>query len=479
MERGGTQSAQFVVSILLARLLPPEDFGLIALVLIFITLASVFVQSGFNTALIQKKTADEVDFSSVFYASLLLAGLLYAILFVAAPWLAAYFEQPKLALLLRVLGCLLFTGSLNSIQEAYVIRQMAFKKLFYRSIGAVIPSGIVGVGLAYLGFGIWALVWQQLTASILVCLIMWLTVRWRPKLIFSVERLAGLLSFGWKLLVSTLLDTGYINLRSLVIGKMFTPATLGYYSRGTQFPHLLIANINSSIQSVMLPTFSASQDDRGHLKKMMRRTIVTSSFIIFPMMAGLAAVATPLVRVLLGEKWMPCVPFLQIYCFIYAFWPIHTSNLSAINAMGRSDIFLKLEIIKKSLGVIVLIATIYLFKSAIGIALGGVFTTFTGIFLNTYPNKKLLGYGYFEQLKDIAPSFLLAVSMGTLTLGLGFLNINIYLLLLLQVLFGAAIYLTLAKLLCLECLDYLLKVLKARVVPKDTVADNLNNEFIN
>lgn len=462
LERIGTQGVQFVVAIVLARLLAPADFGLIALVTVFIALANVFVQSGLNTALIQKKDADNVDFSTVFYASLAIAALLYGALFIGAPLIADFYNgQTKLIPVIRVLGFILLMGAVNSVQEAYVARNMMFKKLFYRSIGAIIPSGIFGVALAYLGYGIWALVGQQLMNSFLICVIMWFTVKWRPQLVFSFARFKGLFSFGWKLLCSALLDTGYRNIRDLVIGKMFTPADLGFYNRGDQFPKIIITNINSSIQSVLLPSLSTVQDNRPRLKSLARRSIKTSAFLILPIMAGLAAVAEPLTLVVLGEKWLPAVPFIQICCFSYAFWPIHTTNLSAINAVGRSDVFLKLEIIKKCYGLAVLALAIWLFHSPIGIAASAAITAPLGSFVNAYPNKKLLNYGFGEQMKDFLPSFVLSVAMGIGIYCLsGMVCINPVFKILLFMLVGSLFYFGVAKMLHFECLDYIIQTIK-------------------
>jgi teichuronic acid exporter len=460
LERSGTQVVQFVVSIILARLLSPEDFGVIALVLIFIQLANVFIQSGFNSALIQKKDADNLDFSSVFWGSLIVTIFLYILLFISSPFIANYYERPILEPVLRVLGLTLFLGVFNSIQEAFIARNMLFKKLFYRSLGAIIPSGILGITLAYLGFAVWALVAQQLSNAFFICAIMWFTVKWRPEFLFSFNRLKSLFSYGWKLLVSALMDVGYNNLRSLVIGKMFTPATLGFYTRGNQFPNLIISNINSSIQSVMLPALSKEQDDLIKVKKMTRRAIVTSSFIILPLMAWLAAIAEPLVLIVLGKKWLPCVPFLQIYCLIYALWPIHTSNLSAIKAVGRSDLFLRLEIIKKILGLGILLNTVFIFHSPIAIALGGAVSGILSTFINAQPNKKLLSYGYFEQMKDILPFFVIAIIMGLGLWWLTRLHLSAIALLIILTLIGFLFYLAIAKLLHFECLDYLIKTIQ-------------------
>lgn len=466
LERIGTQGVQFVVAIVLARLLAPADFGLIALVTVFVTIANVFVQSGLNTALIQKKNADNLDFSTVFYSCLALAVVLYLGLFFGAPIIAKFYNnQVELIPVIRVLGLMLPLGALNSIQEAYVARNMMFKKLFYRSVGAIIPAGIIGVVCAYLGFGIWSLVAQQLLNALLICVIMWFTVKWRPSLSFSFERWKRLFSFGWKLLCSALLDTFYRNIRDLVIGKLFTPTDLGFYNRGDQFPKIIIANINSSIQSVLLPSLSTVQDDRVRLKSLARRSIKTSSFLILPMMTGLAAIAKPLTLVVLGEKWLPAVPFIQICCFSYAFWPIHTTNLSAINAVGRSDVFLKLEIIKKCYGLAVLALAIWLFRSPIGIAMSAAITAPLGSFVNAYPNKKLLNYGFIEQMKDFVPSFLLSIVMGAVVYCGGDLlaeklNLAPTLLLLVVSFGGAVFYFGLARAFRLEAFDYIVKTIK-------------------
>ena len=346
MERGGTQGIQFIVQIVLARLLLPEDYGLIALVTIFIALANTFIQSGFNTALIQKKDADEVDFSSVLYLSLLAAGILYIVLYMSSSVIANFYQEPELTSVLRVLSITLFFGAFNSIQNAYVAKNMMFKELFFSSLGAMLISGVVGVIAAYMGFGVWALVIQQLTNQCMVTVIMWFTVKWRPKFIFSLKRVKVLFSYGSRLLASALISRLYMDIGTLIIGRIYSPAILGFYNRGEQFPQLIVSNIDGSIQSVMLPTLSAHQDDRVRVKDMVRRSIVTSSFIMLPMMVGLAVVAEPVVKILLTDKWLPSVPFLRIFCASYALMPVHTANLQAINALGRSDIFLRLEIIK-------------------------------------------------------------------------------------------------------------------------------------
>lgn len=458
MERGGTQGIQFIVQIVLARLLVPNDYGIIALIAIFITIANVFVQSGFNTALIQKKDANETDFSSVFYLSLFVASLLYLIIFFVAPLISEFYDTPQLISVLRVLSITLFFGAFNSIQNAVVSRNMQFKMLFYGSLGAILVSGTIGIVLAYAGFGVWALVAQQLANQFMITVILWFTVKWRPKLIFSFERIKGLFSYGWKLLVSSLIDTLYINLRSLIIGKIYNPAMLGFYNRGDQFPQIIVTNIDGSIQSVMLPTLASEQDNKQRVKELVRRSIVTSSFIVFPLMIGLAITAEPLVKILLTDKWLPCVPFLQIFCASYALYPIHTANLQAINALGRSDIFLKLEIIKKIIGLIILGVSI--FYGVYAIAIGMLITGIIATFINAYPNLKLLNYSYMEQCRDIIPSLLLSLVMGAVVYNFKWFNMVSWLTLIIQVCVGGIIYIGMAKIFKLECYSYLIITLK-------------------
>jgi O-antigen/teichoic acid export membrane protein len=464
MERSGTQGIQFIVQLVLARILLPEDFGIIAIITIFITIANVFVQSGFNTALIQKKDANEADFSSIFYLSLLISILLYIILFFTAPVIGAFYDMPQLILVVRILSITLLFGALNSIQNAVVVRKMQFKKLFLSSLGAMVASGTVGIVLAYESFGIWALVTMQLTNQLLITVILWFTVKWRPRLLFSLERVKGLFSYGWKILVSSLIDTLYQNLQSLFIGKIYTPSMLGFYNRGQQFPQLIVSNINGSIQTVMLPALASQQDNRQRVKDMVRRSIVTSSFLIFPLMVGLAVIAEPLVTILLTEKWLPAVPFLQIYCISYALWPIHTANLQAINALGRSDIFLKLEIIKKIIGLAILSVTV--FYGVYAIALGVVVSGLVSSLINAYPNHKLLNYSYREQWKDVMPSVLLSLIMGGAAYSIQWLEMTAWVTLLVQGCIGIIIYFGLAKIFKLESFNYLTVTIKQMVIKK-------------
>ena len=460
MERIGAQGVGFVVSLFLARLLTPEDYGQVALVTVFITILNTFALSGIGTSLIQKKETDELDYSTVFHFNIIFSILIYGILFLCAPLIGKFYNDQSLILLVRVLGISIIISGANNVQRSYVSKTMQFRRFFFSTIIGTLVSGVVGVAMAYKGMGTWAIVGQQLTNQIMDTVILWFTVGWRPKKLFSFSRLKVLYSFGWKLLVSSLIDTVYTNLYSLVIGKFYDANTLGLYNKGVQFPNLIVSNINGPIQSVLLPAMSYEQDNRRRVKEMTRRSIVTSSFLIFPMMIGMAAIAKPMIILLLTEKWVACVPFVQISCITLAFYPIHTANLQAINAMGRSDIFLRLEIIKKFIGLGLLIVAI-----PFGVYVMVWFKALSSLIstvINAYPNKKLLGYSYLEQVKDLLPSILSSAVMGILVWSVDLLNLNTIITILLQIILGTAVYFGIAKVFKFECFEYLVGMIKRK-----------------
>lgn len=458
-ERCGAQLVTFIVSIVLARILLPEDYGAIALITVFTTILQVFVDSGLGTALIQKKDADETDFSSVFYFNFIVCIVLYIGLFMAAPMIAQFYNDETLTPVIRIIGLTIVVSGVKGIQQAYVSRNLLFKRFFFSTIGGTIFSAVVGIGLAYAGCGVWALALQQLTNTLVDTIILWLTVRWRPQKTFSWTRLKELLGFGWKLLVSSLLDTVYNNLRNLIIGKMYTSADLAYYNQGDKFPKIIVTNINTSIDSVLLPTMSKSQDSSDKVKSMTRRAIKTSTYIMAPLMLGLAFCAKTIVSLILTDKWLPCVPYLQIFCITYMFWPIHTANLNAINAMGRSDLFLKLEIAKKSIGMILLITTMRFGVMAMAYSL--LVSTVTSMLINSWPNKGLLGYSFKEQIVDILPGIFIAVFMGGIISTIRLLGLSDIVTILIQVPLGAFIYIILSYILKIESFEYILSMVKS------------------
>ena len=341
---------------------------------------------------------------------------------------------------------------------------MLFKRFFYSTLGGTIFSAVLGIGMAWAGAGVWAIVAQQLSNTAIDTLILWVTVKWRPKKMFSWKRLQSLLSFGWKMLVSSLLETVYTNIRSLIIGKMYSSSDLAFYNQGDKLPNVIVNNINTSIDSVLLPTLSKEQDDRERVKNMTRRAIKISTYIMAPLMMGLAFCATSIVQIVLTEKWLPCVPFLQIFCITYMFYPIHTANLNAVKAMGRSDLFLKLEIAKKIVGTVLLVSTMWFGVMVMAYSL--LVSTLTSMIINSWPNKELLNYDFKEQMLDIFPSIALAVIMGWIVSFIRFLHFPSGVTLLVQVPLGAFIYLIGSKILHLDSFEYLLEIAKSFVNKK-------------
>lgn len=457
-ERTCAQGVQFIVSVVLARLLTPEVYGCVGLITALIAVGNVFVQAGLGNALIQKKDADQMDFSSVFYISVGLGVILSFIVQFMAPFIADFYNQPILVNPIRVLSLMLILAGINSVQQAYVSRKMIFKKFFFATIIGTIISAVVGILLAYMGYGVWALVAQQLTNQLIDTIVLWFTVKWRPSIRFSFSRVKVLFSFGWKLLVSSLIDTIYNNIYTFVIGKTYSADEVGYYNRGKNIPNLVITNINTSIQSVLFPAISKEQSNRARVKVLVRRSIMTSTFLIFPCMAGLAAVAEPLTMILLTEKWLPCVPFMQFCCFVYAFWPIHTANLQAISALGRSDIYLRLEIQKKIIGVLMIVVTIPM--GIYPMMVGRCISTVVSSFLNARPNKELFGYSIKEQISDIIPAFILSIIMALIVWLFNFLDWNAWITLLCQVITGIVIYVGGAKICRLESFEFVVTTIK-------------------
>ena len=459
LERVGAQGVQFIVSIVLARLLAPELFGTIALINVFIAILEVFVDSGLANSLIQKKDADDLDFSTVFFFNLGVCCVLYLGMFLAAPAIARFYRMPELISAIRVISLILVISGVKNVQQAYVSRTMQFKRFFFATLGGTIGAAVLGIWMAYAGYGIWALIAQSLFNSTVDTFILLITVKWHPKWMFSLERLKSLFSYGWKLLASSLLDTGYNKLRQLVIGKLYTPASLAYFDKGGNFPAIIVNNINSSINSVLFPAMSSAQDNKEVVKSMTRRAITVSSYVMWPMMMGLAACAEPLVCLLLTDKWLPCVPFLRIFCITYAFYPIHTANLNAIKAMGRSDIFLKLEVLKKIVGLILLVSTMQFGVMAMAYSL--LVSSVASQIINSWPNRKMLNYSYGQQMKDVFPALSLSVIMFFAVWCVQFLHLGVWPTLLIQIPLGSVIYITGSKLFRLESYDYVLQTAKS------------------
>ena len=441
-ERIGAQGVTFVVSIVLARLLDPEVYGQLALVVVFTSILQVFVDSGLGTALIQKKEADDLDFSSVFFFNLAVCIILYILMYFAAPLIAGFYRTPDLTSVIRATSLVLVISGVKNVQQAYVSRHMLFKRFFFSTIGGTLGAAAVGIYLAWKGFGVWALVAQYLFNTLVDTIILWITVKWRPKLMFSFERLKGMLAFGVRLLGVSLISTLYNDIRSLIIGKLYTTKDLGYYNRAQQFPQVIAINIDSSVDSVLLPTMSQRQGESSSIKTISSLSIKVCSYILMPLMIGLAACGDTIVEVLLTEKWLPCVPYLRIFCLSYAFLPLFTTSYNAYKAIGRSDVYLRVTLWSKGVGMVILLAVMKF--GVIWIAYGLLVGNFITQYICARPGKKLFGYGYVEQMKDVMPSFLIASIMGVAVYCLELIGLSDILTLLIQIALGCCIYFALS-----------------------------------
>ena len=429
-ERISGQMVSFVISVILARLLMPEDYGAVAMVQLFITLANVFINSGLATALIQKKDADQLDFSTILYCSILFSGALYAITYFTAPLISSFFRIEQLTPIIRVYGLILFLNAFNSIQSAYASRHMLFKKFFVSALGSSLVSGGIGIFMAYHGFGVWALVFQALSSTFFNMLILNYTIQWRPKLMFSWTRAKGLLNFGWKILCADLIGTIFNELRQLIIGRFYTPADLAFFNRGKHLAQLIAQNVDSTMRSVLFPAMANHSDNAEKIKSMTRRAVSTSSYLLYFCMCTLAIVAEPLIRILLTDKWIPAAFYLQMICLSQLFGSISITNLQALKAIGRSDAVLKLEIIKKPVYLLLVIAAIPFGVKAIVITMP--IYSFYALMVNMTPNRKILNYSRLEQIQDLAPAMLLSIGMAAVVYPISFLIQNPYALLIVQ-----------------------------------------------
>lgn len=453
------QGVSFVVSVILARLLMPEQYGVVTLVLVFINIANVFVVNGLGESLVQKKDADNKDFSTMFYVSIALSVALYGILFVSAPMIARIYKSPELTAVLRVLALKLPIAGINSIQNAYVQKHMQFRRYFFSTLGGTVLSGLAGIILAWQGFGVWALVAQYLVNSAVGTIVLFFTIEWKPGLQFSSDSACSLVRYGWKLTAASLINTIYSEMRSLIIGVRYSTEDLAYFNKGNQLPSLAITNINASIGKVIFPAMAQAGGDREQVKKLGRRAMKTTAYLVFPVMAGLMAVAEPLIRWLLTDKWIFCVPFLRLSCLYWACQPIQTTNWQVIKAMGRSDLCFKLEIVKKIIGVAMVFASVPFGVYAIGLS-NAVFAAIS-MLINIAPNKKLIDYSYREQFEDLLPSLLASAAMGFAVFQMSKLPLSNLPLLFVQVFAGVVIYVMISVLTRNDSFLYILETLKS------------------
>lgn len=459
LEKFGAQCVTLVVSIVLARLLEPDVFGMIGIVTVFMAVLNVFVDSGLGNALIQKKDADAVDFSSVFFFNILMCTALYLLLFLTAPLIAKFFKLPELSPIIRVMGLTLIFSGINNVQKAFVARHLKFKSFFFATLGGTLGAAAVGIFMAVKGYGVWALVGQSLFSSLANTIILWITVKWRPVWKFSGERFKGLFIYGWKLLAASLIGTIYNNLRQLIIGKMYSAESLAFYNRGYMIPNTFVGSVSSAIDSVLLPVLASAQDDKEAVMAITRRSVRISAYVMWPIMMGIAACSEALISVLLTDKWLPSAPFIIIFCITYAFQPLESANLNAIKALGRSDIYLKLDLIRKTIGFTILVSTMWF--GPLVMALSNLFFAVINQIINIYPNKKLLSYSYRQQMSDFLPAMFLAAVMFAIVYSVKLFGLANWLTLLIQVPTGVLVYFAGSKLFKFDSFDYIVNTLKS------------------
>lgn len=410
LERFGAEIVTFVVSIILARLLDPVVYGTVALVTVIITILNVFVDSGFCSALIQKKNPDSLDYSTVFHFNLFIAIILYLAMFFSANLVANFYNLPELVWVIRIISLTLIFSAIKNSCKAYVSKHMQFKKYFFATLGGTIAAAIVGIVMAYKGYGVWALVMQYVVNAFFDSVILFITVKWKPKFEFSFVRLKLLFSFGWKLLFSTLVETVCDNVRQLIIGKKYSAEDLAYYNRGHSFPQIIGTNVTASLLAVLFPTFSSIQDDKKKVVETIRKSISLSSYVVFPMMVGLAVVAEPLISFLLTDKWLLCIPYLRVFCIFYALKCIASPTAGALKGVGRSGTLSILQISKRVVDFTLLLSLMWFGVQYIAISLA--IYAIAAYLMNSFVLKKYFGYKYKDQFLDLFPNISVTFFMG-------------------------------------------------------------------
>lgn len=467
MERICAQVVSLIVSIVLARILMPDDYSIVSIVTIFFTFCNVFISGGLNTALIQKKDADVEDYSTVLHTSMFAALILYMVMFFLAPSIANLYNKQILIPVIRIMSLTFFINAFKSVLSAYTSSNLQFKKFFFSTIVGTIISAFVGIYMAINGYGAWALVAQQMTNSLLDTLILYLTTKYRIIFKVSFKKLKSLFSYGWKIFVSSIISVIYDQINPLIVGVKYTSKDLAYYSKGQSYPGLINSTISDTLQSVLFPIMSKVQDNKEMVLSVTRKYIKVASYVIFPMMIGLFSASDIFVEVVLTEKWLPIVPYIQIFCFSYMLNIIQVGNLQAIKAIGRSDITLILEIVKKSFYLIIIILFVILSKNPIVLALSSIVCTVFATVVNTYPNRKLLGYKYKYQLSDLLPNLIISIIMGIVVYLMKYIQISKFLILILQVFIGVIIYILLSKLTKNENLYYLIDYIRSYFRKRD------------
>ena len=455
LERCTAQLCTLIIGIVLARLLAPDDFGALSILLVFVNLSVILTEAGFNSALIQKADTDDLDYGTVLIISLLIASVLYALLFFLSPFIASFYSYPGLDSTMKVIALVLYPNAIKSVFTAKVSREFKFRHFFYANLCGSFVAGVAGVIMAYAGYNLWALVTQQLLSSLIICTLLRIQLKWWPALKYSSERARRLFSFGWKLMVANMADTLFADIRTLIVGKAFNTNTLGFYTQAKQYPQAISTNINSSIGSVMLPALSSVQDNIETVKSMTRRAIKTSTYLVFPVLMGFAAISDSFVLLVLSEKWAPSIILIKILCTMFLFEPLITINSQARNAIGKSGIHLIIVTIGKTTDIGILLFSWLVFNTIESIAIGQVVSSAINAILGGVINKRLIGYKIKEQIIDVMPNLLLSgIMFGTVSV-ITLLHWPYFVTLVTQILVGGIVYFTLSKLFKNQSYDYI------------------------
>lgn len=467
IEKFSAKAVGLLISVILARLLDPNDFGVLAIIMAVVAIAQSIVDSGFSTALVQAKDVDALDYSTVFIISLGLAGILYSLLFFLAPQITNFYNIPNYITQFRIVLLIVFLYSFSSVQNAILARNLRFRAILVTQLVSSIVSGILGIGLAIYGFGIWALTAYYLTHSLISCICYGLATKWIPSLRFSFSKAKKLFSFGFFVFLSGLLTSIFTNIRTFIIGKIYSSDSLGYYSRGEQIPAIISTTIDSSFNAVMLPVFSKYQDDKERIHDLLRKTIRLNSYLNFPAMLGLAAIAPALIEFVYTSKWNPCIPFLQVLSLANLTVSIMPTCLVAIKSLGKGAVILKLETLRR-ITMLVILCISLLFHSLLGIAVGWFISTIVDVFIIMIPTRKIINYKYRELLSDTIGTLCQAILMFVIVSLIGKLDIYVGLLLILQIILGASVYLITSIVLKKEEFYYLVNVVKNLVIHRKT-----------
>lgn len=467
LEKFVSTGVQFILGIVIARIISPDEYGIVGELMIFTQICDVIILQGLTSALIQKKNADQVDFSSVFFANLVVSLGLYLILVLSSPLMVTYFKEPVLKEMMPVFGLVVIVGAFGAVPNAVLSRDLDFKKSFFRNLSNYGVQAVVGIACALNGFGAWSVLWSKLSGTLVGVIVLMITVGWKPSKTFSFERIKGLFSYGSKVLVSNLLNTLFNNIQPLIVGGVFSSDMLGHYQRGQQMPSAVMSAVDGSLSEVLFPTLSNVQDQKERLKGMMRRSMTVSMYLVFPFLLGLIAVAKPVVRVLLTDKWLPCVPFMQLTCIVCMFWPLN-ARTQALNALGKSNVTMRVSIISKTLTIIMVLASIRI--SIYAMMISSIIASAITFWITSYYVNKYIGYTLPEVLKDIAIPLSLSAVMAGIVYCVGFLGLSDILTLLIQVPLGVAVYLIASKLFHVESFEYIISMAKGLLKRKQKQA---------